>query len=123
MGDDHHHYREDVNLVRFEGPWSPDSTYDNPLPGDEDEGRALPFVPPQLQRPLLGAAAARDAQGDLPLDRDSPRSVVALSITHRFHSKYVSVVLYKPARRRGGLRALNVLVDQRNIRQVSSFCP
>lgn len=106
--------QEEANLVGFEAPGSPDSTYDNPVPGDgdEDEARAPPSVPPQLQRSLLGAAAGY-ARGALPPppsavlnhlyieNGGSPRSVVALCITHRFHSKYVRVVLYKPVGRRG----------------------
>ncbi|XP_038902942.1 SNF1-related protein kinase regulatory subunit beta-3 [Benincasa hispida] len=104
-------------VVGFEVPKSPDSTYNNVYVGSEDEARDPPLVPPHLQHTLLSQPASRDAGETLPLpqnvilnhlfieNRETPRSVVALGFTHRFHSKYVTVVLYKPVHRRGSSRA------------------
>ncbi|XP_019052988.1 PREDICTED: SNF1-related protein kinase regulatory subunit beta-3 isoform X1 [Nelumbo nucifera] len=109
--------QEEVSVVGFEVPNSPDSSYNNPYPGNEDEARDPPIVPPHLQHTLLSFPASRDASATLPLpqnvilnhlyieNRESPRSVVALGITHRFRSKFVTVVLYKPIQRRGSASA------------------
>ncbi|XP_023512097.1 SNF1-related protein kinase regulatory subunit beta-3 [Cucurbita pepo subsp. pepo] len=108
---------DQTTVVGFEVPKSPDSTYNNEYRGTEDEARDPPFVPPHLQHTLLSHPASRDTSGTLPLpqnvilnhlfieNRDTPRSVVALGFTHRFHSKYVTVVLYKPVHRTGTSRA------------------
>ena len=97
----------------FEVPRSPDSSYNNVYPGNEDEARDPPVVPPHLHRTLLSCPTSMNASGGLPLpenvilnhlyieNREAPRSVVALGFTHRFRSKYVTVVLYKPVPRRG----------------------
>lgn len=107
-GDDH----EGVSVAGFEVPRSPDSSYNNPIPGNEDEARDPPLVPPHLQHSLLNYPASGDGSSSVPVpqnvilnhlyieNRESPRSVVALGITHRFRSKYVTVVLYKPIQRR-----------------------
>lgn len=104
--------QDEVNIVGFEVPRSPDSSYNNPYPGHEDEARDPPTVPPHLQHTLLSYPASRDTPGILPIpqnvilnhlyieNREAPRSVVALGITHRFRSKFVTVVLYKPIQRR-----------------------
>ncbi|KAF9596148.1 hypothetical protein IFM89_007466 [Coptis chinensis] len=106
--------QDGVNVVGFEVPTSPDSSYNNPYPGTEDEAREPPIVPVQLQQTLLSIPTGRDASGIVPPpqnvilnhlyieNRESPRSVVALGITHRFRSKFVTVVLYKPIQRRVG---------------------
>lgn len=107
-GEDH----EGVCVVGFEVPSSPDSSYSNPIPGNEDEARDPPLAPPHLQHTPLTYPASRDSSSGVPLplsvtlnhlyieNRDPPRSVVAVGITHRFRAKYVSVVLYKPVQRR-----------------------
>ncbi|KAJ7947855.1 SNF1-related protein kinase regulatory subunit beta [Quillaja saponaria] len=104
---------DEATVVGFEVPKSPDSSYTNAYPGNEDEAQDPPLVPPHLQHSVLNYPASGDASGTLPLpqnvilnhlyieNRESPRSVVALGITHRFRSKYVTVVLYKPVQRRG----------------------
>ncbi|KAG1354951.1 SNF1-related protein kinase regulatory subunit beta-3 [Cocos nucifera] len=104
--------QEGVNVVGFEVPSSPDSSYNNPIPGNEDEAREPPVVPPRLQHSLLSFVPSQDDSSSLPLpqhvilnhlyieNRESPRSVIALGITHRFRSKFVTVVLYKPVQRR-----------------------
>ncbi|GLT80777.1 hypothetical protein SLA2020_522000 [Shorea laevis] len=110
------HYGQDhdeVTVMGFEVPRSPDSSYNNVYRGSEDEARDPPVVPPHLQHTLLSHPASRENSGSLPLpqnvilnhlyieNREAQRSVVALGFTHRFHSKYVTVVLYKPVPRRG----------------------
>ncbi|PIA37259.1 hypothetical protein AQUCO_03000094v1 [Aquilegia coerulea] len=104
---------DEANVVGFEVPRSPDSSYNNPYPIIEEEGKEPPTVPPHLQQTLLSIPTARDASGTLPQpqnvvlnhlyieNRETPRSVVALGVTHRFRSKFVTVVLYKPIQRRG----------------------
>ncbi|KAE8732999.1 SNF1-related protein kinase regulatory subunit beta-3 [Hibiscus syriacus] len=110
------HYGEDqdeATVMGFEVSRSPDSSYNNVYPGNEDDTRDPPLVPPQLHRTLLRCPASMNASGDLPFpdnvilnhlfieDREPPRSVVALGFTQRFRSKYVTLVLYKPVPRRG----------------------
>uniref|UniRef100_A0A5B7AMI3 Putative SNF1-related protein kinase regulatory subunit beta-3 n=1 Tax=Davidia involucrata TaxID=16924 RepID=A0A5B7AMI3_DAVIN len=105
--------QEGTTVVGFEVPKSPDSSYNNVYPGNEDETREPPMVPPHLQQTLLNYPSSRDPSESFPLpqnvilnhlyieNRETPRSVVALGITHRFRSKFVTVVLYKPVQRRG----------------------
>ncbi|KAL5698859.1 hypothetical protein ACHQM5_029840 [Ranunculus cassubicifolius] len=108
--------QDERNVVGFDVPRSPDSSYNNPYPTGEDEAREPPIVPPHLQQTLLSIPPpplGRDGAG-LPLpqnvilnhlyieNRENPRSVVALGVTHRFRSKFVTLVLYKPIQRRGG---------------------
>ncbi|CAD6264739.1 unnamed protein product [Miscanthus lutarioriparius] len=105
--DDH----EGVHVVGFEVPPSPDSSYNNPIPGNEDEGREPPLVPPHLQHTLLSFPPSQDESSPLPqpqtvvlnhlyIEKENTRSVVALGITHRYKAKFVTVVLYKPVLRR-----------------------
>lgn len=105
--------QEEGTVVGFETPVSPSSSYNSVYPGNEDEAREPPVVPPHLQHTLLSCPASRETSGTLPLpqnvivnhlyieNREAPRSVVALGFTHRFRSKFVTVVLYKPVQRRG----------------------
>ncbi|OAY67354.1 SNF1-related protein kinase regulatory subunit beta-3 [Ananas comosus] len=106
-------YEEDeVSVMGFENPRSPISSYNNSENYVEDEDREPPQVPPHLQHTLLGFPASQDALGTLPLpqktnlnhlyieNREGPRMVVALGNTQRFRSKYVTVVIYKPVRRK-----------------------
>lgn len=102
---------ENVTVAGFEVPKSPDSSYNNVYPGNEDEARDPPPVPSHFQHTLLRYPASRSNSGTLPLpynvilnhlyieNREAPRSVVALGFTHRFRSKYVAVVLYEPVQR------------------------
>ncbi|KAI8524105.1 hypothetical protein RHMOL_Rhmol13G0123700 [Rhododendron molle] len=105
--------QDEATVAGFEVPRSPDSSYSNVFPGNGDETRDPPMVPPQLQHTLLSYPTSRDAPASLPLpqnvilnhlyieNREPSRPVVALGITHRFRSKFVTVVLYKPVQRRG----------------------
>ncbi|KAJ7549761.1 hypothetical protein O6H91_07G067400 [Diphasiastrum complanatum] len=99
------------NIVGFEPPRSPESSYNNPFPGQDDYAKEPPMVPPHLHLTLLNAPPALDAPGALPRPQHvilnhlyvekgkSSRSVLALGSTHRYRSKYVTVVLYKPLRK------------------------
>lgn len=104
---------EDTNSISgFEPPQSPDSSYNNLQLGQEDFAKEPPLVPPHLNLTLLNAPSS---QMEIPpphsrpqhvvlnhlyMHRDKNRpSVVALGSTHRFLSKYVTVVLYKSIQR------------------------
>ncbi|KAK8601460.1 hypothetical protein V6N12_051293 [Hibiscus sabdariffa] len=105
--------QDEATVIGFEVPRSPDSSYNNVYPGSEDDARDPPVVPPHLHRSLLSYPSSLNASKSIPLpenvilnhlyieNREAPRSVVALGFTHRFRSKYVTVVLYKPVPRRG----------------------
>ncbi|PPE02090.1 hypothetical protein GOBAR_DD00863 [Gossypium barbadense] len=105
--------KDEATVMGFEVPRSPDSSYNNVYPGNEDEARDPPVVPPHLHHTLLRYPASMNTSGNLPLpenvilnhlyieNREPPRSVVALGFTQRFRAKYVTVVLYKPVPRRG----------------------
>ncbi|XP_015077674.1 SNF1-related protein kinase regulatory subunit beta-3 isoform X2 [Solanum pennellii] len=107
-GEDH----DEPTVMGFEVPRSPDASYNNVYPGHLDEGREPPMVPPHLHHTLLNHPATGDESTSLPLPQNAvlnhlyiengevPRSVVALGVTHRFRSKYVTVVLYKPVQRK-----------------------
>ncbi|XP_031111634.1 SNF1-related protein kinase regulatory subunit beta-3-like [Ipomoea triloba] len=104
-----------VSQATAEAPISPDSSYNNAYTAYEDEGREPPLLPPQLQMAVLNHQTNRDESATLPspghvtvnhlytdtYSREAPAEAVALSTTQRFHSKYVTVVLYKPSPRRG----------------------
>lgn len=101
-----------MSVAGFDVPNSPDASYNNVYPGTDDEGREPPTLPPHLQQTLLNYQTNSDPCAALPSpqnatlnhlyieNRESPRSVVALGVTHRFRSKFVTVVLYKPVPRR-----------------------
>ncbi|KAL8515976.1 hypothetical protein ACS0TY_014606 [Phlomoides rotata] len=104
--------QDQVSVAGFDVPNSPDASYNNVHPGNDDDGRDPPMIPPHLQHTLLNLPTNNDPCVSLPSpqnvtlnhlyieNRESPRSVVALGVTHRFRSKYVTVVLYKPVPRR-----------------------
>jgi len=52
--------QEGVHVVGFEVPPSSDSSYSNPIPGKEDEGREPPLVPPHVQHTLLSFPPSQD---------------------------------------------------------------
>ncbi|KAM3375752.1 SNF1-related protein kinase regulatory subunit beta-3 [Capsicum chinense] len=108
-GEDH----EASTVMGFEVSRSPDASYNNVYPAHIDEGREPPLAPPHLHHTLLNHPTRRDQSTSLPLPQNNavlnhlyiengevPRSVVALGVTHRFRSKYVTVLLYKPVQRR-----------------------
>ncbi|GLU20611.1 hypothetical protein SLE2022_368020 [Rubroshorea leprosula] len=108
----HDYVPEDLgSITSFEPPHSPESSYNNLLLGAEDFAKEPPLVPPHLQTTLLNLPASN--MEILPPSRPkhvilnhlyiqkgrSGPSVVALGSTHRFKSKYVTVVLYKSLQR------------------------
>lgn len=100
---------EDIESISgFEPPQSPDSSYNNLQLGSEDYAKEPPLVPPHLQMTLLNAPPPPSPNletttrpqhvviNHLYMQKGkSSDSVVALGSTHRFLSKYVTVVLYK----------------------------
>lgn len=96
-------------MAEFEAPSSPESSYSQVFPGDEDFAKDPMLVPPQLQSTVLGSENNKETAYAKPqhvvlnhlfMEKgQSSQSVVALGLTHRFQSKYVTVVLYKPLKR------------------------
>lgn len=96
------------SLSGFEPPPSPPASYCNPAPIAEDFLKEPPTMPPQLQLSLLNVPTALDAIAALP----RPQHVVlnhvymqrvptmmtasVIGTTHRFRSKYITTVLYRP---------------------------
>ncbi|TMW92426.1 SNF1-related protein kinase regulatory subunit beta-3 isoform X1 [Solanum lycopersicum] len=107
--------QDEAIVTGFEIPTSPDVSYNNVHPGNEDDAREPPMVPQQLHTTVLNhPSVTRDQSAELPSpqhvvlnhlyleDRQAQGPVVAVGVTSRFRSKFVTVVLYKPAERRGG---------------------
>lgn len=98
------------SVAEFEAPPSPDSSYAQSVLGDEDFAKEPVAVPPQLHLTVLGSENS-DGSPSSPKPQHvvlnhlfiekgwASQSVVALGLTHRFQSKYVTVVLYKPLKR------------------------
>ncbi|XP_024994785.1 SNF1-related protein kinase regulatory subunit beta-3-like [Cynara cardunculus var. scolymus] len=110
MNNLHGHDQETPVVAGFEIPRSPDASYNNIYTANEDEGRDPPVVPQHLQHTVLSypapAVSLPNPQhvvlNHLYIEnRQVTRSVVALGLSHRFRTKNVTVVLYKPVQRRG----------------------
>lgn len=96
------------SVTEFEPPQSPDCSYDNTQLSQEDFAKEPPLAPPHLNMTLLNVPSPC-TDGPPTLSRPqhvvlnhlymqkgkSGPSVVALGATHRFKSKYITVVLYK----------------------------
>lgn len=91
-----------------EAPPSPESSYSNAPFSSEDFNEKLPDLPPLLQQtpldqPSSSAGSVETLQKPLPAVLNhlyiqktrSSQSMVVLSSTHRFRTKYVTAVLYK----------------------------
>ncbi|KAJ7964905.1 SNF1-related protein kinase regulatory subunit beta-2 [Quillaja saponaria] len=97
------------SVTEFEAPGSPESSYNQAFPLEGDFAKEPMAVPPQLHLTVLGMDKPDEATSTKPqhvvLDHVfiekglASQSLVALGLTHRFHSKYVTVVLYKPLTR------------------------
>ncbi|CAL5393645.1 unnamed protein product [Camellia sinensis] len=100
------------NISGSESPPSPDSGYNNSPFSSEDFSKKLPELPPLLQQSSLDQpSSSRDSPETLekPLAAGlnhlyiqkgcTGQSLVALSSAHRFRSKYVTLVLYKPLKK------------------------
>lgn len=98
------------SVAEFEAPPSPVHSYDLHCPGDEEFAKEPPTLPPQLLMSVL--AGDVDSAGNQALKPQhvvldhlfiekgwGSQSLLALGVTHRFESKYVSFVLYKPLER------------------------
>ncbi|KAJ0238729.1 SNF1-related protein kinase regulatory subunit beta-1 [Hirschfeldia incana] len=93
------------SIAEFEAPPSPDHSYGQALPTAEDYTKDPLAVPPQLRLTLVdtsGETGKATKPQHVVLNHVfieqgwSPQSIVALGLTHRFESKYITVVLYKP---------------------------
>ncbi|XP_056683744.1 SNF1-related protein kinase regulatory subunit beta-1 isoform X3 [Spinacia oleracea] len=98
------------SVVEFEAPASPESSYNRSFPGEDDFAKEPMIVPSQLQLTVVGMENSDEAVPCRPqhvvlnhlfIEKGwaASQSVVALGLTHRFQSKYVTVLLYKPVRR------------------------
>uniref|UniRef100_A0A0E0PPB4 Association with the SNF1 complex (ASC) domain-containing protein n=1 Tax=Oryza rufipogon TaxID=4529 RepID=A0A0E0PPB4_ORYRU len=97
------------SVAGFDAPPSPEHSYDLQLPGDEEFAKEPPILPPQLVMSVLGDTDNSEEQtlkpkhvvlNHLYIEKGwGSQSLLALGVTHRFQSKYVSFVLYKPLRR------------------------
>nr|XP_043607527.1 SNF1-related protein kinase regulatory subunit beta-3-like [Erigeron canadensis]XP_043607528.1 SNF1-related protein kinase regulatory subunit beta-3-like [Erigeron canadensis] len=107
------HDQETPVVPGFEIPRSPDASYNNVYTTSEDDERDPPIVPQHLQHTVLRYPNNVYPAAPLPCpqhvvlnhlyieNREAPRSVVALGLSHRFRAKNVTVVLYKAVQRRG----------------------
>lgn len=96
-------------VSEFEAPPSPESSYGQAFPADEDFAKEPMSVPSQLHLTVLGMENSDVGSSSKPqhvvlnhvfIEKNlASKSVVALGLTHRFQSKYVTVVLYKPLKR------------------------
>lgn len=100
------------NVPGSESPSSPISSYNNSPFNLEDFNEKLPELPPLLQQsPLdrLSSISYNPESLEKPLTAmlnhlyiqrgRTGQSLVALSSTHRFRTKYVTAVLYKPLKK------------------------
>lgn len=95
------------STTAFEGPPSPDSSYGQTMPSEEDFAKEPVAVPLQLpiqfdmqkseEAPSCSKKPRHVVLNHMFMDTSyTAQSVVALGVTHRFESKYVTVFLYKP---------------------------
>lgn len=93
------------SLTGFQAPASPPSSYNQMLPQPDDYAKEPPAVPPQLLLTLLNCPNTNEG---LPrpqhvilnhLYTKRSKAMTCSGITHRYRSKYVTVVMYKPERR------------------------
>lgn len=106
------------SLTGFEPPPSPAESYNCPLPMTEDFLKEPAIMPPQLQLSLLNVPPALDAIAALPrpqhvvlnhiyLQRTTASTnAIVLGATHRYKSKYITTVMYKPNGRRSAAAAV-----------------
>lgn len=96
------------SVAEFEPPPSPDSSYSIQAPEEKDFSKEPPVLPSQLHLGVLNSqnsdeSCARPQHivlNHLFIEKGwGAHPLVALGLTHRFESKYVTVVLYKPIER------------------------
>ncbi|KAM0864228.1 hypothetical protein ACQ4PT_044035 [Festuca glaucescens] len=111
--DVHEYVPESLDSVaEFDAPPSPEHSYDLQFPADEEFAKEPPPLPPQLLMSVLGGTDSSDEHAPklkpqhvvlnhLFIEKGwGSQSLLALGVTHRFQSKYVNFVLYKPLPRR-----------------------
>ncbi|KAJ6848316.1 SNF1-related protein kinase regulatory subunit beta-1-like [Iris pallida] len=94
-----------ASIEEFESPPSPVSDYSHTFLEEEEYAKEPPAVPPQLHLTVLGS---ENSEGPTPAKPQhvvlnhlfiekgwASKSLVALGLTHRYRSKYVTVVVYK----------------------------
>eukprot|EP00241_Pyramimonas_parkeae_P012568 CAMPEP_0114245664 /NCGR_PEP_ID=MMETSP0058-20121206/12027_1 /TAXON_ID=36894 /ORGANISM="Pyramimonas parkeae, CCMP726" /LENGTH=274 /DNA_ID=CAMNT_0001358753 /DNA_START=415 /DNA_END=1240 /DNA_ORIENTATION=+ len=91
------------SLSGFLPPPSPPSSYNQMLPGADDYAKEPPAVPPQLLLTLLNCPSAAEAGLPRPqhvilnhLYHKKSKNMWCAGTTHRYRSKYITVVMYKP---------------------------
>ena len=103
-------------------------SYSNPMPTPDDYAKEPPAMPPHLQLTLLNVPPTTDAAAPLPrpqhvvlnhlyCQRTPQGHGLIVGTTHRYRSKYVTTVMYKPKQRYqtavdSGLRQLDHLPQQ-----------
>jgi 5'-AMP-activated protein kinase regulatory beta subunit len=102
------------NLHSFAPPSSPPRSYDNGGPSPDDFAKEPPTAPPQLHLTLLNVPPMCDAPNILPRPQHvilnhmyceksrHAKGAVVLGATHRYRSKYITVVLYSGCGSSGG---------------------
>jgi 5'-AMP-activated protein kinase regulatory beta subunit len=100
------------SVAEFEAPPSPESSYSQSFFTEDDFAKEPALLPPQLY--LTVAGKEKNDESSFSSSSKPPhvvinhlfmekgwasQSVVAVGLTHRFQSKYVTVVLYKPLKR------------------------
>jgi hypothetical protein len=102
------------NLHSFAPPSSPPRSYDCGGPAADDFAKEPPTAPPQLHLTLLNVPPLADAPNILPRPQHvilnhmyseksrHAKGAVVLGATHRYRSKYITVVMYKPGGGGGG---------------------
>lgn len=100
------------SVAEFDAPPSPEHSYDLQFPADEEFAKEPPTLPSQLLMSVLGGTDSSDEHAlklkpqhvvldHLFIEKGwGSQSLLALGVTHRFQSKYVNFVLYKPLLRR-----------------------
>ncbi|VAI06228.1 SNF1-related protein kinase regulatory subunit beta-1-like [Triticum dicoccoides] len=107
--DVHDFVPESVESVsEFEAPPSPESSYSFQAPEEKDFAKEPPALPSQLHLGVLNSQNSEEicarpqhiVLNHLFIEKGwGAHPLVALGVTHRFESKYVTVVLYKPIER------------------------
>jgi len=96
------------SVAHFEVPLSPVSSYSTSYPSEEEFAKEPPIVPQKLNLSILGSEFDEESSpkpqhvvlNHLYIEKGwSSQSLIALSLTHRFQSKYATVVLYKPLKK------------------------
>lgn len=98
------------SVKEFKSPPSPFNSYAQPFLEEEEFAKEPPMLPPHMlvtdlgPEPPNGSAPASKPHhvvlNHLYIEKGwASRSVVALGLTHRYRSKYVTTVLYKPLKK------------------------